>query len=80
MSDDPQKEPRKEDDTFLAEVARKTARKLKAQRDGPQGVWFGLGMTGRLGGPWRCPCSPGRSLACGWTATIPEATPGRSRS
>ena len=49
MSDDPQKEPPKEDDTFLAEVARKTARKLKAQRDGPQGVWFGLGMSGLIG-------------------------------
>jgi ATP synthase protein I len=34
---------------FVREVAAKTARKLKAQRDGKQGVWFGLGMSGLIG-------------------------------
>ena len=49
MSDDPTKKHPKGDDGFLDEVARKATRKLKAQRDGPQGVWFGLGMSGLIG-------------------------------
>jgi ATP synthase protein I len=49
MSDDPQMAAPKVKDGFLGEVARKTARKLKAQRDGPRGVWFGLGMSGLIG-------------------------------
>jgi ATP synthase protein I len=38
-----------EEKDFVREVAAKTARKLKAQRDGKQGVWFGLGMSGLIG-------------------------------
>ena len=49
MSDDPTKKPPKGDDGFLDEVARKAARKLRAQRDGSKGVWFGLGMSGLIG-------------------------------
>lgn len=49
MGDDPKEEPPMVGDAFLHKVARKTARKLKAQRDGPQGIWFGLGMTGLIG-------------------------------
>jgi ATP synthase protein I len=37
------------EDGFHDKVARKVARKLKMQRDGPQGVWFGLGMSGLIG-------------------------------
>jgi ATP synthase protein I len=37
------------EDVFLDKVARKTALKLKAQRDGSQGIWFGLGMSGLIG-------------------------------
>jgi ATP synthase protein I len=49
MSDDLQKEPSTGKDAFLDKVARKTARKLKAQRDGSHGIWFGLGMSGLIG-------------------------------
>jgi ATP synthase protein I len=36
--------------TPLAEqVGAKAARKLRARRDGTQGVWFGLGMMGLIG-------------------------------
>jgi len=49
MSDAPQKEPPRGEDGFLDKVAGKAARKLKAQRNGPQGVWFGLGMSGLIG-------------------------------
>jgi ATP synthase protein I len=38
-----------EEKDFVREVAAKTARKLKAQSDGKQGVWFGLGMSGLIG-------------------------------
>jgi ATP synthase protein I len=41
MSDD--------DTTFLRQVTAKAARKLTAQRAGPQTVWFGLGMLGLIG-------------------------------
>ena len=34
---------------FSREVAAKAARKLKAQRNSTQGVWFGLGMMGLIG-------------------------------
>jgi ATP synthase protein I len=49
MRDDPQEESSTGGDSFLDKVARKTDRKLKAQRDGPQGIWFGLGMSGLIG-------------------------------
>ncbi len=42
--------PMRADRTTLAdEVGVKAARKLKAQRDQTQGVWFGLGMMGLIG-------------------------------
>lgn len=35
--------------SFSREVEAKAKRKLKAQRDTTQGVWFGLGMMGLVG-------------------------------
>jgi ATP synthase protein I len=37
------------DSQFARKVASDAARKLKVQRQGPQGVWFGLGMSGLIG-------------------------------
>jgi ATP synthase protein I len=34
---------------FLQQVEVKAARKLRAQRRGERGVWFGLGMSGLIG-------------------------------
>jgi ATP synthase protein I len=34
---------------FLKQVDAKANRKLKARRDGTQGIWFGLGMSGLIG-------------------------------
>jgi ATP synthase protein I len=34
---------------FARKVASEEARKLRVQRDGTQGVWFGLGMSGLIG-------------------------------
>ncbi len=36
-------------DKFLRNVSSEAARKLRVQRDGKQGVWFGLGMSGLIG-------------------------------
>jgi ATP synthase protein I len=49
MGDDPKGEPVTGEDGFLDKVVRKTARKLKAQHHSPQGIWFGLGMSGLIG-------------------------------
>jgi ATP synthase protein I len=38
-----------ENSEFSREVASKVARKLRAQRNSTQGVWFGLGMMGLVG-------------------------------
>jgi ATP synthase protein I len=38
-----------EDSQFSRAVAAKVARKLRAQRNSTQGVWFGLGMMGLVG-------------------------------
>ena len=62
------------------EVAAKVARKQRAQRNAPQGVWFGLGMMGLVGwsvvvptllgaaaGIWLDNRHPGR---ISWTLTL----------
>jgi ATP synthase protein I len=42
-------QPSKPDSTFLRNVSSEVARKLRVQREGTQGVWFGLGMSGLIG-------------------------------
>jgi ATP synthase protein I len=49
MSDEPNRNPSKNDRAFAAQVGANAARKLKARRDTTQGVWFGLGMMGLIG-------------------------------
>jgi len=48
MNDEPSKAS-KDGSTFAGQVGAKAARKLKAQRHGAPGVWFGLGMMGLIG-------------------------------
>ncbi len=36
-------------DNFLKTVSSEASRKLRVQRGGKQGVWFGLGMSGLIG-------------------------------
>ena len=38
-----------EDDIFAARVGAHARRKQRAERNGDQGVWFGLGMSGLIG-------------------------------
>ena len=54
MSDQPPTTS-KRDTEFAGRVGAKADRKLKARRDGSQGVWLGLGMMGLIG----------------WSVTIP---------
>jgi ATP synthase protein I len=42
-------QPPDEESAFVREVAAKAVRKLRAQREEKQGVWFGLGMSGLVG-------------------------------
>jgi ATP synthase protein I len=49
VSEDSETGTRKDQTPFSREIAAKAARKLKAQRNSTQGVWFGLGMMGLIG-------------------------------
>jgi ATP synthase protein I len=49
MDDDTPSQPTGEESAFARQVDAKAARKLRMQRDGNPGVWFGLGMSGLIG-------------------------------
>jgi ATP synthase protein I len=49
MQTDTTPPPPGEETAFARRVAAKAALKLRAQRDGPGGVWSGLGMFGLVG-------------------------------
>ena len=51
-----------EDSEFSRQVAAKVARKLRAQRNSTQGVWFGLGMMGLVGWSVAIPALAGTGL------------------
>lgn len=61
MGEDPKKTSN-DDATFAAKVGAKAARKLKARRNGAQGVWFGLGMMGLIGWSVAVPTLLGAAL------------------
>jgi ATP synthase protein I len=49
MPDDQKNETPDMESVFARQVAAKAARKLRVQREGRPGVWFGLGMFGLIG-------------------------------
>ena len=55
-------DPSKNGTTFAGQVGAKAARKLKARRNGAQGIWFGLGMTGLIGWSVAVPTLAGAAL------------------
>ena len=59
-------------DCFARKVASEEARKLRVQREGSQGVWFGLGMSGLIGWSVAVPTLGGIMLGSGWTGAIRE--------
>jgi ATP synthase protein I len=56
---------------FAKQVAVKAARKLKAQRNPPPGVWFGLGMMGLIGWAVVAPTLLGAALGVWLDAHYP---------
>ena len=54
--------PRPAPPTLAEQVGVKAARKLKARRRGPPGVWFGLGMMGLIGWSVAVPTLLGAAL------------------
>ncbi len=56
---------------FVRQVATKAARKLKAQREGAQPVWFGLGMLGLVGWSVAVPTLVGALLGLWWDRRHP---------
>ena len=61
MSDEPPTTSRRNAE-FAGRVGTKAARKLKARRDGTQGVWSGLGMMGLVGWSVTVPTLLGAAL------------------
>ena len=59
-------QPSQEESAFLQAVASKAARKLRLQREGKQGVWFGLGMSGLVGWSVAVPTILGGMLGVWW--------------
>lgn len=49
MDDERTNQPTREQEDFAREVQGQAKRKLRMQRDGTHGVWFGLGMSGLIG-------------------------------
>jgi ATP synthase protein I len=62
VSDELTNRPARGDLIFVRQIGTKIARKLRARRDGKQGVWFGLGMTGLIGWSVALPTLAGAML------------------
>jgi ATP synthase protein I len=60
-----------DDSAFVQQVAAKAARKLRAQREGDQGVWSGLGMLGAIGWSVAVPTVGGALLGRWWDRRNP---------
>jgi len=66
MSDDRVNQPSTADSNFVRQVAAKAARKLRAQKNGSQAVWFGLGMSGLIGWSVAVPTVLGAMIGLWW--------------
>jgi ATP synthase protein I len=62
VDETPAREPPHDEEAFAAQAGIKAARKLKARRDAPQGIWFGLGMMGLIGWSVAVPTLLGAAL------------------
>lgn len=51
---------------FVSQVSAKVARKLRAQNNGQQSVWFGLGMSGLIGWSVAVPTVMGAMIGLWW--------------
>jgi ATP synthase protein I len=73
MSDELKNSPPNQETRFSSEVTRKAARKLRVQREGKPGVWFGLGMFGLIGWSVAVPTLLGAMLGLWWDRRHPSA-------
>jgi ATP synthase protein I len=73
MDDDPANQPSEKETDFSRQVAAKAALKLRVQRAGPQGVWYGLGMSGLIGWSVAVPTFLGAMLGLWWDRHHPGA-------
>jgi ATP synthase protein I len=71
MGNDPVNQPPPEETAFARQVAAKAARKLRAQSEGSEGVWFGLGMSGLIGWSVAVPTLAGAMLGLWWDRRHP---------
>jgi ATP synthase protein I len=62
MADEPTRPQASRGSSLADQVGVKAARKLKARRDGSEGVWFGLGMMGLIGWSVAVPTVLGAAL------------------
>ena len=58
---------------FVGQVSAKAARKLRAQKNGQQNVWSGLGMTGLIGWSVAVPTVAGAMMGLWWDNHHPGA-------
>jgi ATP synthase protein I len=56
---------------FVREVGAKAARKLKVLKEGPRGIWFGLGMSGLIGWSVAVPTLAGAMIGLWWDRRHP---------
>ena len=61
------------DTDFARQVGAKAARKLRAQKDGEQTGWFGLGMSGLIGWSVAVPTVLGAMIGLWWDNHHPGA-------
>jgi ATP synthase protein I len=71
MNDDPPKELGTDETEFARKVGEKALRKLNAQRNGQDLVWFGLGMSGLIGWSVAVPTLLGAMLGLWWDRRHP---------
>ncbi|BCX87846.1 ATP synthase protein I [Methylomarinovum tepidoasis] len=64
MSDASRPDPPEDEARLLREVDKKVRRRLKAEREGRRGLWFGLGMFGLVG--WSVAIPTLLGIALGW--------------
>jgi ATP synthase protein I len=73
MDDDLIAETSRQEAAFARQVDIKATRKLSAQRKGPRGIWFGLGMSGLVGWSVAVPTLAGAILGIWWDRRHPGA-------
>ena len=73
MTDEKTDHPFPASSEFVRQVSAKADRKLRAQKNGEQTVWFGLGMSGLIGWSVAVPTVLGAMIGLWWDNHHPGA-------